>query len=253
MKALSWRRMAVVAALMVLGAVLSVALLLMPEPGVIDHPAHNETARRYLSGIPRDTNTPNIVNAIVTDYRAIDTLGEATVLFVSIIAVGTVLHTGRRRLAAPQRPVSAHADRVLSLAARLVIPFVIVYGAYVTVYGHISPGGGFPGGALLAAALILGTLTFGRGGIPGRAGEGHSSEWFESGALLLYLTVGSIGVWGGGAFLSNLSTGVPAGVWGTVLSGGFIPLIGIAIGVKVAATMVKLFETMDAPDEGSTE
>lgn len=132
-------------------------------------------------------------------------------------------------------------DSVLRVVSRIVIPFAIVYGSYVTVYGHLSPGGGFPGGALLAAAVILYTLAL------DRSAENYShavSERIESGALLVYIVIGVVGVLLANSFLSNLSTGVPAGRMGTLLSAGFIPVIGVAIGAKVANTVLRFFRSM---------
>ncbi|MFW6368550.1 MAG: hydrogen gas-evolving membrane-bound hydrogenase subunit E [Spirochaetota bacterium] len=84
-------RIAVIAALGVLFGVLVLGVLNMPRAGSPDTPVHNEVAARYLTGVADDTNAPNVVNSIVTDYRAVDTLGEATVLFVAATAVATVL------------------------------------------------------------------------------------------------------------------------------------------------------------------
>ncbi len=134
-------------------------------------------------------------------------------------------------------------DSVLSVAARVIIPFAIVYGSYVTVYGHLSPGGGFPGGTLLATAVVLYTLTYGKDRASRKAAH-HISERLESGALFIYIMIGTYGIYRGGTFLTNLETGVPAGEFGTVLSAGFIPIIGILIGVKVANTVIRLFHAM---------
>lgn len=143
-------------------------------------------------------------------------------------------------------------DQILQTISRIIIPPVIVFGSYVTVYGHITPGGGFPGGTLLAAAVILYTLSWGRGGKSATIGH-RASEGLESGALLLYLLIGGGGVYWGGAFLTNLGTGIAPGEFGTVISAGFIPVIGVLIGVKVANTVVRLFHAMieDDRDDGS--
>lgn len=134
-------------------------------------------------------------------------------------------------------------DRVLRTASRLIIPFAIVYGSYVTVYGHLSPGGGFPGGALLAATVVLYTLTW--GGNPRTLRRSYrASERMESGALLLFIAIGVVGIYRGKHFLTNLDAGIPAGEFGAVLSAGFIPIIGIAIGIKVANTVIRLFHAM---------
>lgn len=84
-------RAVTIVALGVLFGVLVLGVLNMPRAGSPDAPVHNEVAGRYLTGVEEDTNAPNVVNSIVTDYRAFDTLGEATVLFVAATAVATVL------------------------------------------------------------------------------------------------------------------------------------------------------------------
>ena len=80
-----------VGVLAVLFMILVVAVLSMPTIGSKDHPAYNQTAQYYVDNAMRDTNSPNIITAIITDYRAFDTLGETTVLFTSIAAVASIL------------------------------------------------------------------------------------------------------------------------------------------------------------------
>jgi multisubunit Na+/H+ antiporter MnhB subunit len=92
-----YHRTGIAVALIVLFLVLSYGFLQMPLAGSQPHPAYNEVALRYLFESAEDTNAPNVVNAIITDYRAFDTLGEATVLFVSITAVATVLISGKEK------------------------------------------------------------------------------------------------------------------------------------------------------------
>ncbi len=63
----------------------------MPPMGDVGNPSYNEVAHHYLTQSLEETKAPNVIANIITDYRAIDTLGEATVLFTSIAAVLTVL------------------------------------------------------------------------------------------------------------------------------------------------------------------
>jgi multicomponent Na+:H+ antiporter subunit B len=63
----------------------------MPPMGNPDNPSYNEVAHYYLTRSLEETRAPNIIADIIVDYRALDTLGEATVLFTSIAAVLTVL------------------------------------------------------------------------------------------------------------------------------------------------------------------
>ncbi len=134
-------------------------------------------------------------------------------------------------------------DIIVRSITRIVIPFVMLYGIYIVLHGHISPGGGFSGGALVGSSLILYTLVFGVD--KARKKFSHRvSEIAESGGILLYLMVGILGIFLSGSFLSNQSAGFPMGELGSLLSGGIIPILMIGIGVKVASTMISLFHIL---------
>lgn len=134
-------------------------------------------------------------------------------------------------------------DQVIRTVSRIVIPFAVVYGSYVMIQGHLSPGGGFPGGALLGSALVLYTLIYGIGRGAAKINR-HVSERLEAGTVLAYVLVGTVGIAVGHEFLTNLESGIFAGEFGEIVSAGFIPVIGVIIGIKVAATLVKMFHRM---------
>ncbi len=90
-------RIVVAGVLAILFIVLVTGFLQMPLAGQISHPAYSRVTLRYISGSTDDTNALNVVNGIITDYRAFDTLGEATVLFISVTSVATVLISSRDR------------------------------------------------------------------------------------------------------------------------------------------------------------
>lgn len=71
--------------------ILSNAVLTMPDLGSLNNPAYNATTLYYIQNAIKDTGASNIIAAIITDFRAFDTLGETIVLFASIIAVIAVL------------------------------------------------------------------------------------------------------------------------------------------------------------------
>jgi multisubunit Na+/H+ antiporter MnhB subunit len=71
--------------------ILSYSIMQMPALGSVDNPSYNETTRYYLNNSTSETGAQNVIAAIITDYRAFDTLGETTVLFTSIAAVLSVL------------------------------------------------------------------------------------------------------------------------------------------------------------------
>ncbi len=142
-------------------------------------------------------------------------------------------------------------DVVVRTVARVVIPFALLYGCYVVFHGHLSPGGGFPGGAVLGSAVVLYTLVYGLRRGASKVTHRISAR-LESGTLLTYVGVGLLGIIAGGTFLTNLAAGFPAGRPGSIVSAGMIPVISVIIGLKVGSTLVTLFHTMLGDDsEGS--
>jgi len=134
-------------------------------------------------------------------------------------------------------------DIIIKNITRIVIPFAQIYGIFVILNGHISPGGGFAGGAIIGTSLILYTLVFGRE--KGRKKFSHkASEIAETGGILIYVIVGLIGLVATGRFLTNLDAGFPEGVIGNIISGGMIPILMIGIGIKVASTIISLFNLL---------
>ncbi len=85
------RQIAATIFILLLGTVLLYMTSEMPRFGDPGNPSNNELSARYIDEVIEDVNVPNIVTAIITDYRAYDTLGEATVLFAGIVAVLTIL------------------------------------------------------------------------------------------------------------------------------------------------------------------
>jgi len=131
-------------------------------------------------------------------------------------------------------------DLIVKTITIIITPFIQLYGVFVILHGHLSPGGGFAGGAIIGASIILFTLAFGieesKKLIP------HSvTAKIESGGILWFILLGLVGVLVGGSFLGNKVAGFPLGQLGSVLSGGLITLATIGIGLKVASTMVTLF------------
>ncbi len=133
-------------------------------------------------------------------------------------------------------------DRLLYIIVKLMLPVIVVYGIFIILHGHITPGGGFSGGAILGAALILYGLTFGQEASLKIFPEAISKR-LESGGVLIFILIGLTGLIWGGAFLINGEI-FPLGTPGTILSGGMIPLLMIAIGVKVGSTMMTLFNAL---------
>lgn len=134
-------------------------------------------------------------------------------------------------------------DLIVKTVTRLIVPFIQLYGVFIILHGHISPGGGFAGGAIIASSLVLYTLTYGLNNGHKKMPHNISSK-IESGGLLCFIMLGLVGIISGGNFLANKSAGFNMGEFGRIFSAGLIPLATIAIGLKVASTIVTLFHTM---------
>lgn len=188
-----------------------------------------------------ERNITDVVTAVNFDYRGFDTMGEEFILFASVIAVALLLRAQRDEVEqtdSPDARIGRQAevsDAVRVLGMGLIAP-TVVFGIYVVAHGHLTPGGGFQGGVVLASALLLVYL----------AGEYRwvqelrplplveAAEAFGGGG---YVLIGLAGMVFGVAFLDNV---LPYGTLGQLNSGGVVPLINFAVGLEVAAGFVLL-------------
>lgn len=141
---------------------------------------------------------------------------------------------------------------LLKLIAYPISFIMIGYGAMTILGGHITPGGGFQGGAIMASGAILCILTYGLKDNPYNLSHERMSI-IESCGALAYIILGLIGLFTGGSFLYNAGTNilglVPASLQGMLnfpdaLNAGIIPYLNITIGLKVfigLTTLVILF------------
>ena len=209
--------------------------------GYVPDESLNLTARYYAENTASETGAANIVTAIIVTYRGLDTLGEVTVLFLAAAIVGLVLAQTR---VGDQSGVEKMppAGELLEVGTRLLAPLIVLFGAYVFINGHLTPGGGFQGGAIIASAVLLLLLTN-----PLRRFSHRLIARLESTMGLFYVAIGILGMAMAGGFLDNHI--LPLGEFGALLSAGAIPLIYVLIGLKVGAEfssmMVSLSETED--------
>jgi multicomponent Na+:H+ antiporter subunit B len=141
-------------------------------------------------------------------------------------------------------------DQITRLTSRLVVPFIQVYGIYIILHGHLSPGGGFSGGAIFGASLVLIALSFNLS--TGAKRISHTAaSLLESGGALGFALIGLTALLLGNAYLANRAAGFPVGLAGQLFSGGVIPLITLFIGMKVASTMVTLFYNLIEGEENT--
>jgi multicomponent Na+:H+ antiporter subunit B len=203
--------------------------------------ALNLTARYYADHTAQDIGAANIVTAIIVTYRGLDTLGEVTVLFLTAAIVGMVLTQGREKKSTQPRELPASGELLIT-GSRLLVPLILLLGVYVFVNGHLTPGGGFQGGAILASAILLLLLTD-----PLRRFSHRLISAVESVSGLLFITIGVLGIFFAGGFLDNRI--LPTGTLGELFSAGAIPiiysLIGLKVGAEFSSMLVKLSETRE--------
>ena len=147
--------------LMLLALVVSiVALPPFADPG---NPTNNEVVERYVGSAEHETGAENVIAGMILNYRGFDTFGESCVLFVAVCCVMLLLWATNDKIRdeAKDSATVAPPDAILSTVSRLVLPCILVFGLCVLFNGHVSPGGGFSGGSILGAALILFALAFG--------------------------------------------------------------------------------------------
>ena len=120
---------------------------------------------------------------MILDYRAFDTFGESCVLFVASCCVLILLRVDKDEDPESRaiedmndRHYEPRNDTILQKVANFLVPLMIIFGIYVVLNGHISPGGGFSGGAIIGAGLILFNLAFG----PEKAGKFFTPRLFKN-------------------------------------------------------------------------
>lgn len=200
----------------------------------------NPTARYYAEHTPADLGAANIVTAIIVTYRGLDTLGEVTVLFLAATIVGLVLSLGGRDGHAPHPLVPV--GELLTTGSRYLAPLILLLGVYVFVNGHLTPGGGFQGGAIIASGTLLLLLAD-----PLRHFSHGLMAAVESVAGVFYVIIGLLGLALAGGFLDNRF--LPTGTLGTLFSAGAIPLIYALIGLKVGAELSSMLASLSETGE----
>jgi len=121
---------------------------------------------------------------------------------------------------------------------------ILLFGIYIVLYGHITPGGGFGGGVIIASAFILIMLARGEEHGLGIFSRGAASR-LDSGGLLVFLALGWLGTWYASTFFNNF-IGTPEQAQFTLFSGGVMPMMNVALGLKVASALFLVFTVLTA-------
>lgn len=208
---------------------------------LLDHGLDGSTATVGDALLARNAETAsaNAVTSVVVSYRGFDTLGEVTVLFLAATGIGGLFGGRSRPAPAPAR--DNRPNEMMTTGVRLLFPLLLLLGAYIVMHGHLSPGGGFQGGVVVATAFFLRMLAD-----PAFALDHAQVGWFESASGGGFVLFGLLGLVFAGTFLGNFLPH-PVAAMGQLVSAGVIPLIYILVGIKVGAEVGAIFQDMLEP------
>ena len=229
-----------VALCLLLIAVLLLTVSNLPVLGDPNGPNNNLVSWRYIEDGVEEFGATNLVANMILGYRGFDTFGETCVLFIAATCVIILLRRDEEEIENAKETdwkYEPKPDAILQTITSVLVPVILLYGFYIILNGHLSPGGGFSGGATIGAGLILYVTTFGF----------HKTKRFFSektydlvkvGALSLYSVTMIYYFYTGANMIRNL---FPLGNPGDILSAGMILPINIFVGLEVACTMYAFF------------
>ncbi|MGC8721876.1 MAG: Na(+)/H(+) antiporter subunit B [Caldisericaceae bacterium] len=195
----------------------------------------------YLDNTVKETGAENVVTSVTLEYRGFDTLGEVTVLFAAATGVSLVFYLTddekKKRKSNKSQP-----NFIVRIGSRIIFPFIVLFGVYIILHGHLTPGGGFQGGAIIASGVLMLYLA------NPEIHVGRNILLVTEGlAGLTYVVLGIIGLFSPShSFLYNF---LPLGTPGYILSAGILLPLYIAVGVKVASEFSGIIDDLFSPDE----
>jgi multicomponent Na+:H+ antiporter subunit B len=215
-----------------------------------------------------ERHATDVITAINFDFRGLDTMGEEFILFAASIGLVVLLREQRDEHVDPERADEAgdpeqsgdesgepapggesrpevraigdrsgghrlHTSPALLATGRWLVGPLLVLGVYIVTHGQLTPGGGFQGGVVLAAAVILVFVAGGRVAMAPIRPTG-AAEALEAVGAGGYVVIGIAGLIAGMRFLSNF---LPLGTVGSLLSSGTITSLSTIVGLEVAGAL----------------
>ena len=232
--------MSSVALCLLLIAVLLLTVSYLPVLGDPNGPNNNEVSARYIEKGMEESGAVNMVTNMILSYRGFDTFGETCVLFIAATCVIILLRKNEEEIDNTKETdwtYEPKPDAILQRMTLVLVPVIFLYGFYIILNGHLSPGGGFSGGATIGAGLILYVTTFGF----------HKTQRFFNEKIYDMVKVGALSMYSitmiyyfykGANMLKNV---IPLGTPGNIISSGMILPINIFVGLEVACTMYAFF------------
>lgn len=220
----------------------------MPRFGDPNNPPNLHVVDRYLEKGEEEAGCKNIVTDIILNYRGYDTMGEVTVIFTALCAVLAILkrenfYTSFSLLDTSPNKTSIVVRTIIAL----MFPLIFLFGLYVILHGEDTPGGGFQGGTVIAASLILFILVFGFRYTLNKLSP-QFREFFENVAPLSFFLVGSLSLIIGLEFLSYMLP-IFSEDYRLEVARLLLSFIEIGIGVGGAAIFTSLFFSMQREEK----
>ena len=244
-------------------------------------PASVHVSPRYIERTMEETSVPNIVTAVLADYRSYDTMFETIVIFAAGVACLFLLRVFRRiqpetqlyrhlpsgitlRIAKGVKPPRESAeferidptwvphDLIVQTIARIVVPFSQIFALYVIAHGHHSPGGGFQGGVILGASVILFAISHNLRSSFTRISEKLAVLLCGLG-VFIYAGTGALSIILGSNYLDYGALSQVLGVDAVTARSHGILMVEIGVGICVMAVMVHLYYNLASAgrhDEG---
>ncbi|MDO8885884.1 hydrogen gas-evolving membrane-bound hydrogenase subunit E [Candidatus Oleimmundimicrobium sp.] len=231
-------------ALLLLWVLLISTVVVLPPMGSPENPTYTHIVPRYLEKGVEEGGAHNIITGIILNYRGYDTMGEVTVIFTALMAVLAVLgrenfllHTSKAEMSTVEKSI------IVKSVARFLTPFIVLFALYIIFHGAESPGGGFQGGAILGASIIIITLTLGLAFVTKKLSLKYR-VLFESAGPLGFFIIGMVGILCGQNFLTYLLPCV-ALAYQDLVRHLLLIIVEIGIGVGGGAIIASIFFAME--------
>lgn len=222
----------------------------LPEIGDPQSAPNTHVSDYYIEHAIEDCHSPNMVTAVIVDYRAFDTMFETTVMFLAGLSVIVVLaNRPKRRIPAPSslrrlrqsagRPVYNTVNKDVMIS--IIEPVILIYAMYVLFHGEISLGGGFQAGALIGMTYLLDIMVINRDKPIFNMPKAKSAAIAGIGPLI-YAVTGLISIFGGGLYLEYNK--IPLNVHHGELHAIGITLVEIGVTIGVAGTIIAILNAL---------
>ena len=223
---------------LILAVLIFFLFLFLSRVAGIDTPAQlTGVGAGYGDRSIEELNSPNVVTAVVVTYRGIDTLGEVSVLFLAAAAISLLLRSTGKKNGQSGVKEKRSASEILTTGTDLLVPVIMLFGIYIFLHGHLSPGGGFQGGAVVASAMLLLFLAY-----PGFRLRHGILAMLECLSGTAYVVIAVLGLILASGFLDSRLLAL--GETGRIISAGTIPLVYTLIGLKVGTELAGIIDSL---------